>query len=476
MICRLGTFRDVLRTTTHKRTLYSVILLQAMLCLLFLASIPSVSRGSQADGQTPASTPVPPDSMEPPHSFLKWDEDRDYEDFTPAFQPDTWDSVMAAYDAASTKEALRRISPEFGLRYTKAEGFHLEGGFTLGWRAAHIRRLTLIGGYDTGRERPAARGELEVPIPAHDRLTLRLQGQSEIQPFGDHNPYGTTLMALIAGYDAANYMEERRGSASVAWSIDPDSWISLGWIRTRQMPVKAVADWQLFGSDRWMADNEPADRVTVNGIGVSLVRHPLYISETSIRGLILDVEAFVFGGSALGGDREYGRFAADLWYTRQIGSEDAVQFRSSATLATGRAPRQALGDLGGNAGLKAFPPRGYVTPDTLVGTSRIFGRVEYRLAERLMRRARLPVVSGLNLRLVPFIEGGAVWGDNPILCASDLRGPRRHEFLWDLGLGLRRNFDLSGILSYVQVDFAWPMGHSRGPVRIGVTLSDIGLD
>lgn len=480
MINQPDTFHNPPMTPPRFGNTTGVKALSALLSLLLLGITQSISIGSEDDKQTPALTPVlsgSPEPASPVHkSLLEWDEDGDYEDFTPAFQPDTWDSVMAAYDAVVAQESHRRISPEFGLRYTKAEGFHLEGGLTLGWRVALIRRLTLIAGYDTGRERPAAMGELEIPVPGHEGLSLWLEGQSEIRPFGNHSPYGTTLMALIAGYDAGNYMDERKGAAGIAWSFDPDSRIRLGWNRMRQTPVDPVTDWRLFGSDSWMAVNEQADPVTLNGIGISFMRQPMYISEASVRGLILDAEASVYGGSILGGSREYGRLSADLWYTRPVRSEDTVQLRGAATLATGRAPRQALGDLGGSAGLKAFPPRGHDTPDTLVGTSRIFGRLEYRLADMLISRTTLPVVRDLNLTLVPFIEGGAVWGDGPVHRVSDLCGPRGSDFLWDLGFGLRRSVDLSGILSYVQIDFAWPMGHRRGPVRIGVTLSEFGLD
>lgn len=451
----------------------------ALLITLLLTHAASVSEGSQEDPTTPLSPPDSSGAMDvlPGSGVIPgWDENGDYEEFTPAFHSESWDSVMAAYDASVKKEAIRRISPEFGVRYTKAEGIHPEGGFTLGWRSALINRMTVVGGYDTGRERPAARGDLEICIPWHDRMLLRIEGQSGILPFGNHDPYGATLMALIAGYDARNYLRERKGTAAIAWSIRPGTRIDLELVRMRHTPVEAVADWHLFGDDHWMTMNDPADPATVNGIGISLVKRPPYLGETSILGLILDLDAYAYGGSMLGGDREYGRLQADLWYTRRVLSQDAVQFRTSATLATGRAPRQALGDLGGDAGLKAFPPRGYDTPDTLIGTSRIFGRVEYRRAGCLMRRTRLPVIRDLNLRLVPFVEGGAVWGDGPILGFADLRGPKRHEYLWDVGFGLRRDLDLSGILSHVQVDFAWPMGQRRGPVRIGVTLSNIGLD
>ena len=53
-----------------------------------------------------------------------------------------------------------------------------------------------------------------------------------------------------------------------------------------------------------------------------------------------------------------------------------------------------------------------------------------------------------------------------------LQAQQRHIMaVLDLGVGLRRNVDSSGLLSYLQVDFAWPMGADTGPARITLTLS-----
>jgi hypothetical protein len=111
--------------------------------------------------------------------------------------------------------------------------------------------------------------------------------------------------------------------------------------------------------------------------------------------------------------------------------------------------------------------------------------VELRSRAAQLKRSRVPLLRRLGFRIVPFIEAGSVWGRDPggdalrvrpIREWKDLKLPRRSDVRWDLGFGLRQEVNYPGILSYAQVDFAWPMGADTGPARVTVQLSKDGLD
>jgi hypothetical protein len=394
----------------------------------------------------------------------------------PLFGPGDWDSVVTAYDRAMRRENRRTITPEYGLRYSKAEGVHLEAGASFAYRPWRLSHLEGRFGYDLKRERPTGAGRLRFALFREGRLHLDLQAHSGAVPFGNHDPYGNTVLTLLGGYDARQYMLERELSGMLEWRPDEEERFAAGWVRTEQDPLRPVEDWHLFGPERWMEENEAAEPILLHGIRLRFDRRPTYLDATGSTGLTAGAVATAYGGRLLGSRREFSLIQGDLWYTRMIHAEDAWHVRASGSIAPGRPPLQAWPDLGGAGGLKAFPPRGFGTRDRLVGLSRWVVRLEYQREQEILRRTRLPVIKRFSVKLLPFVEAGSVWGRRPILRWKDLRLPRASEYRWDLGFGLRHEVGYSGILSHAQLDFAWPMGAQTGPVRITVQLSSNGLD
>ncbi len=409
------------------------------------------------------------------------------EEFVPSFDPSDWDSVTTAYDASVRHDRLRRIAPVYGLRFNKAEGLHLEVGCSLRDLRLHLNDLELRTGYDTGREKAMGAIRARIALHAGEKWGLDVEAADQIRPFGNHQPYGNTWLTL-GGYDAMQYQRERRLGIALSHRFSEGRHVRAGWLRLEQTAVPAVTDAHLFGGDHWMARNEPAEAFTGNGLRFHLRRGPTYEEETAVQGLVTDAELLVFGGALLHGDREYSRLQADAWYTRLNRNRAALRLRGSASLATGDAPRQAWPDLGGAAGLRAFPPRGEGAGISLIGTQRLLLRAEIRSPAATLRVRRVKALRNLGLKLVPFVEAGAVWGLDPdradpsvlrireIREWDDLRAPRRSEVHWDLGVGLRRDIDYSGILSYVEVDLAWPMGADTAPPRVTLQFSRDGLD
>jgi hypothetical protein len=431
--------------------------------------------------------------------------DDSLEEFAPRFDPSDWDSVTAAYDTSVRRDRGRRIAPIYGLRFNKAEGLHLEAGGSLRDLRLRITELELRAGYDLGRERPVGAVRASVDFDARGRWGIDAEAADQVRPFGNHHPYGNTWLTLFAGYDAMQYQRERRFGLAVTRRFSGDRLARFGWVRLEQDSLRTVTDAHVWGAGDWMERNGAAEPFTGNGLRLHLRRGASYEEETAIEGLITETELMVFGGELLRGTREFSRLQADAWYTRLNRQSAAFCLYGSASLATGDAPRQAWPDLGGAAGLRAFSPRGERPGPNLVGaqrlflvgTQRLFLRAEVRSPPATLRVKRVKALRNLGLKLVPFAEAGAVWGLKPgptdplireiretreipdireIREWRDLRAPRRSEVHSDLGIGLRRDIGYSGILSYVEIDVAWPMGADTGPPRITVQFSRDGLD
>lgn len=394
----------------------------------------------------------------------------------PEFESMDWDSVFAAFDTGFAKQGPG-IDPLVGLRYSDVEGLHLEGGVGVGPRWRVLQRVEARFGYDISRERPNASGRLRVGPTSRERYGLELEIHDRVRVYGNHRPYGNTLFTFIAGYDAQAYLRERAGSAAVFWRPWRTLLLRAGYARFRQDPLPVATQFHLFGPDRWMEFNPAADRLHARAIRFEAALRPRYSGDVVMPGLYLGTVVNVHGGTVLGGDREYTTLETSFEYIRFLPwRDDRVSLAVVYRLTGGEPPFQALQDLGGAAGLRAFEPRRFLGHETR------YARLQYLWSYDLFRATRLPWIKRARLRLVPFAEVGSAWlglgpeGEPRMRDRDDLRDPRFDEIHWDLGFGLRRNVESSGLLSFVEVDFAWPMGGDTGPVRITARLSSVGFD
>lgn len=377
-----------------------------------------------------------------------------------------WDSVFAAYDR---QLPTRTFEPLVGVRYSKAEGVHLEGGVEYGPNQGRTVRVAVRGGYDIGRERPIGSARLQVG----DLERRRAWGSAEVRDgarvFGSHRPYGNTIFALVGGYDAQSYLRERGIRADLNWAPVP-TWLgTVGFSHRAHSPLPVSSEFHIFGPDYWMEFNEQAERVDLNALFLEVERRPRYSRDVVRPGLYLRGSGTLAGGNGLKGDREYSKVVLEgryLW--RFHDHKDELYIYADGGMAPGRPPSQEWFDLGGAGGLRGFKPRSFV------GTSRYFLRSQFAWEDRVVRRSGIPLVEKLRFHLVPFAEVGSAWGT--FVPQSDWELPDPSEVHWDLGIGIRRVVESSGVLSFVQVDFAWPMGADTGPARITVQLSRRGFD
>lgn len=379
-----------------------------------------------------------------------------------------WDSVFAAVDDEFAR-AEPWLTPLVDLSYDKVAGLHLDGGAGVGPFWSQTVRVEGRAGYDFGREKPTGQAAIRAGNLEDDSLWFEVDARSGIVAFGSHQPYANTLLAYLGGYDARGYVREERGHVGLSWKPDRSWTVRLTAMRVHQAPSPLTADDHLFGSDRWMRENPAADRWTGTGLGLALEHRPRYSEKVALPGTYLDARVESFGG-ALSPGREFSLWslrARQLWHLRQ---RDEFYLAGEFAVTAGDAPRQHWQDLGGHGGLRAFVPR-FAT-----GTQRAFVRGQYVWGEDLLRRTRIPWIAKARLHPVPFVETGAVWGRAPLEDPASVSAPERGEVRWDLGIGLRRGVESSGLLSYVQVDVAWPMGSDTGPPRITVTLSSRGFD
>ena len=420
----------------------------------------------------PAKDDVPPDAAEGP--FV--DPFGTGDPF--AMETTNWDSVFAAVDRDFDR-ARGWIEPLVDLSYDKVAGLHIDGGAALGplWNA-RVGTATRFG-YDFGRSKPTGRGSVRYGDLDRETWWLGVELHSGISSFGSHQPYTNTLLAFVGGYDARAYLREEGGEVRASWKPTAAWTLQTAAIRTHQAPSPLRASYHLFGSDRWMEENAGADgmagnlgvdRWTGTGVLVQAEHRPRYSDDVVLPGLYARGAVASYRG-ALSSGPEFSRWtvqAKRLWQPR---GRDEFYVIADLGITAGHAPIQFAQDLGGQGGLRGFEPR-FVT-----GNQRIFVRSQFAWANRKLGQIKLPVFGKTKLRLVPFAEVGSVWGDPSVgLGGRDLVLPDPSEIHWDLGLGLRRIVDSSGLLSYLQVDFAWPMGADTGPARITLMLSSRGFD
>lgn len=386
-----------------------------------------------------------------------------------------WDSVFAAYDEGAAKPRPWRV----GLACDKARGIHADTGAEFDFLRRPFEWIDLRAGYDVARERPTGWIGLRIGLGDADRfarhrpakLAVQLEATDRARAFTQHDPHGNTLLALVGGYDARQYLRERRVAASLVVQRSRVSRIQIGLEHAEEAPLEAKEHRHWLGGDRWMKTNLEADRLRENGLCFAWMRRPKFSEAALVDGAYLELDGEWRGGNWFTGDREYGQLRGRVsWRRTRDSNDDLLVLAGRGVQALGDAPPQSLADLGGAAGLRAFPPLSFV------GTGSLVARAEYERSTDYLRATGLSFLKGLGLHPVPFAEVGASWGAAPIRWASSLKGPRREDVHWDLGLGVRKSLGDTGIASHAQVDFAWPMGSDTGPVRVTFALSSDGLD
>ncbi len=401
-------------------------------------------------------------------------EDTDF-DSLGGMEATDWDSAFAAYDRNVAKAQRGRIEPLPRFEYNKAQGLHLELGVGYGPFFGVAERAEGRFGYDFGRERPTGSVLLRVgradpllpPQQGEVQLGAELEWHDQTRPFGDHDPYGNTLLAAIGGYDARQYLRERGGSVALLGRVGSSVKARVGVLRIEQRPLEPVADWHLFGEDRWMAVNLPAKRLTATGLRAGLSRAPEFATPEEMDGTYLKLSSTWLESGGLDG-KAFTQVDAALFQHGSFAWKDdwAITLRLATT--TGKPPLQAMPTLGGVAGLRAYRPWSYV------GTSLAYARAQYELSGGHFRKTRAPLLGKLGLKILPFAEVGAI-GHGDEIEARELFVGSEHA-RWDVGFGVRRSLLETGQAAHVQVDFAWPVGEISGPVRITLSFSNDGLD
>lgn len=379
------------------------------------------------------------------------------------FETTDWDSAFAAYDRSLAQARRGRLEPLPRFAYNKAQGLHLEMGLGYGPILDVAERVEGRFGYDFARERPTGAalvrlGHADPLLPPSDGdvlLGAELEWHEGARAFGDHDPYGNTLLTAVGGYDARQYLRERGGAIDLLARVGAGFEARVGVFRREQDPLPARADRHLFGEDRWMATNLTGKEVTSTGLHARFDRAPALATPEEPDGTYLRAAVEWWQQGALNGE-DWTRL--DGWFF-QHGSFPwrdgwALSLRGATT--GGERPIQAMPSLGGEAGLRAFRPW------SLVGEGLLYGRAQYELSSRRLKKTRVPLITRMGLQLVPYAEWGVVRGTD--------RGRA------DLGFGLRHSLVETGQATHAQVDFAWPVGQESGPVRVTFSLSNDGLD
>lgn len=379
------------------------------------------------------------------------------------FETTDWDSAFAAYDRSLAQARRGRLEPLPRFAYSKAQGLHLEMGLGYGPILEIAERVEGRFGYDLARERPTGAalvrlGQADPLLPPNDGdvlLGAELEWHEGARAFGDHDPYGNTLLTAVGGYDARQYLRERGGAIDLLARVGAGVEARVGVFRREQDPLPARADWHLFGEDRWMASNLAAKELTSTGLHARFEREPALATPEEPDGTYFRAAIDWWQQGALNGE-DWARLDAWFFQHGSFGWRDAWAVTLRGATTGGERPPQSKPSLGGQAGLRGFRPW------SVVGDALLYGRAQYELSSRGLKRTHVPLVTKMGLELVPYAEWGVVRGAN--------RGRA------DLGFGLRHSLVETGQATHAQVDFAWPIGRESGPVRVTFSLSNDGLD
>jgi hypothetical protein len=371
-------------------------------------------------------------------------EDKDY------FIQDIWDfdlewedSLKAVLDSVgldSLRDQIDRAKPWFSkefsynkhtLSYNRVEGFvpGVSGDFKFG----RTQRMIVHG------EGAYAFASKKVRYDTHVRWRIGDVGfqvgyADQVVPFGNNRVHGNSVRAFVGGSDDQDYLRSTGGRAG--FGLSGNKWsLSSAYRARKERSVGANTEFALFGK---MRDPNPEIDEGVDR-QVYVTGHLGSYSRDRIR---LEATHRVSGG-ALGGDFIYNRADMDLRVRQYVIASHEVTLRARGTAASSNAPSQRKADMGGIDLVRGFR-RG-----TRVGDQSAAGRLEYFIPYDVFRRAKVPILKGAGLQLVPWADAGRTWnGDND-------------TWLTSAGLGVQIFLAPFRYFSYLRLDVAVPMGPDR---------------
>ena len=313
--------------------------------------------------------------------------------------------------------------------FNRVEGARV--GFGLDARITRGLRFQGDGGYAFAAHRWVGQAALSVGRRRTGPM-LRLSAVDRMETFGPNSiGTGAAFLALVAGQDRQDYLRRREVGLWLAPVRKREGEIRVGaWLRDDRSAM-AMTDFHFFGGGTPMESPNPdIDQVEQKGVTAKADWH--------WGGDLLGVSARAdVGALDSANDDDFAAQQLDLTI-RPVVPGGTLALSLAGRNTAGSPPVQEEPFLGGDGNL-----RGYGRLE-FTGRRRMSGRFEYELGIDILKRTGIPLLGGLRLQFIPFVDVGTTWGDGRGVSSTrvtGLDGSSRSSF----GLGIRRDVWLPGV-------------------------------
>ena len=267
------------------------------------------------------------------------------------------------------------------------------------------------------------------------------------------------VRAFIAGSDTRRYL--RRDGLDLALNADHAAWRGrVGYRDMSEAPMDVTARWSLFSESLNVPDNLAAARGHTHELGYLLGARTPWVPFTA------EAEHFTSSGR-IGSDFEYRRTRFSIGGDLAIRRTFAVVPQFSYGRVSGDAVPQASFYLGGTHSLRSLKgaSRG--------GTGLVLAKIDVMELPDILEVLRIPHPAMLPIQLGAFVATGAVWGVDPYggPTRPGQDWPNAADYAHEAGVSLIYRPGIPDPASYMQFNWAWPIGPRADAPRFNVTYS-----
>jgi len=169
----------------------------------------------------------------------------------------------------------------------------------------------------------------------------------------------------------------------------------------------------------------------------------------------------------LGSDFRYRRTRVIVGGDLSLGRHVALVPQATYGRLRGQVLPQEAWFLGGVKNLRTLER------NELSGTGRAFARMDLLLVDQLGALLHLPLPAWMPLQVGAFAASGALWGHDAATgtaVASPRDGPRREDWLSEVGLGLSWRYGIPDPLSALRFEYALPIGADERDAKFTIAF------
>jgi len=273
----------------------------------------------------------------------------------------------------------------------------------------------------------------------------------------------SAMRAFLWGGDTRRYL--RRDGFETSLDAAHVWWRGrLGYRHHLESPLEPTARWSVFGENLSVPDNLAAAPGRNHELGYLIGARTPWVP------FFAEAEHFTSTGS-IGSDFEYRRTRLSLGGDLGIGGGFVVVPQISYGRLSGEPLPQASFYLGGMHSLRSLKggERG--------GTGMVLAKLDVLELPDLLEVLRIPHPAMLPIQAGAFVATGAVWGVDPYggPTRPGRDWPNREEFLHEAGISILYRPGIPDPATYMQLNWAWPIGPGAGSQRFSVSYTR-GLD